>query len=73
MIIRQLAKKHDLSEYARWFLIAGQLGLWFGILLSQLDRLVTALLSGILIGISLVANITYLQIRPHNESKGDPL
>jgi hypothetical protein len=37
MIIRHIAKKHDLSEYARWFLVAGQLSLWMGILLSQLD------------------------------------
>ena len=68
MIIRHIAKNHDLSEHARWFLIAGQLSLWIGILLSQLDILVTSLLSGILMGLSLVAHITYLRILPRKAS-----
>ena len=66
MIIRQIAKNHDLSEHARWFLITGQLSLWVGALLSQLDLLATTLLSGILVGISIVAHITYLRIMPRN-------
>ena len=70
MIIRQIAKKHDLSLYARWFLLVGQLSLWIGILLTQLDYLATVLLGGILIGLSLVANITYLQVRPRGSNAG---
>ena len=66
MIIRQIAKNHDLSEHARWLLITGQLSLWIGILLSRVEFLATILLSGILIGISIVAHITYLRIMPRN-------
>jgi len=64
MIIKRITQNHDLSEQARWFLAAGQICLWVGILLSRLDILALTLLSGILIGISIVAHITYLRIMP---------
>lgn len=66
MIIKRIARNHDLTEHARWFLISGQICLWVGILLSRWDILAITLLSGILIGISIVAHITYLRIMPKN-------
>ena len=70
MIIRQITKKHDLSVHARWFVVVGQLSLWIGILLTQLDYVAAVLLGGILIGISLVANLTYLQVRSQRNNPG---
>jgi hypothetical protein len=67
MIIKRITQNHDLSEYARWFLITGQICLWVGFLLSRSDVLAITLLSGILIGISIVAHITYLRIMPRNK------
>ena len=70
MIIKRIAQTHDLSEYARWFLVTGQICLWVGFLLSRLDVMVINLLSGVLIGVSIVAHITYLRIMPRNKSNG---
>jgi hypothetical protein len=68
MIIKRITQHRDLSEYARWFLISGQICFWSGVLLSRLDVLAFTLLGGILIGISIVAHITYLRIMPRNHA-----
>ena len=64
MIHRRLLKDQRPSPYTQWVLAIGQFSFVAGILLSRFGQTeLTALLSGLLLGVSIVLNLTWLYLR----------
>ena len=71
MILRHILKNQDFHQQAKWFLPFGQLSFLVGILLSRWgETVITSMLSGILIGVSIVLHLTYLYIWRGNPKGG---
>jgi hypothetical protein len=71
MILRHLMKKQNLRHQAKWLLAAGQLSFLAGILLARwIESMIADLASGILIGASMVLNLTYLSIWRNDHQRG---
>jgi len=64
MILRHILKDQpNAGKYIQWIIASGQLSFVAGILLSRwVETPVTALLSGIFLGLSIVLNLTWLYL-----------
>ncbi len=71
MILRHFLNKQNIRHQAKWLLLAGQFSFLVGILLSRwIESMIADLASGILIGASIVLNLTYLSIWRNDRQGG---
>jgi hypothetical protein len=71
MILRHILNKQNFRHQAKWLLLAGQFSFLLGIVLSRwFESMIADLVSGILLGASIVLNLTYLSIWRNDHQGG---